>query len=265
MMLKDLCGPIQSSLARVEKELNKRTDHKFDVFANGKRLRPVLTLYAAHAFDRTHDNQATIAATAMEIIHTASLIHDDIVDSSEERRERPTLHRTIGTKSAVAFGDYLFAQGLAMVESLRTSNITSLAVGVIEAMCEGQWMEQTIGKKASYTEKDYFDIVERKTVSLFECCCKIGGILRRAGKEELELLSDFGRYFGFSYQLLDDAADLSEDRCNPNGQRIFELGGKDYYEGLARGFTVKAKDAILGLSSETERDGFGTILSYIWR
>lgn len=265
MTLRGVCSPIHNGLSEVEEKLKKRTNHTINIFANGKRLRPVLMLYAAHAFGKTRLRDVTTAATAIEMIHTASLIHDDVVDGSIERRNKPALHTSLGTRSAVILGDFLFAQGLAMIESVKTANITPLVVRVVEAMCEGQWMEMANRRQNDYSEKEYLDVIEKKTVSLFSCCCKIGGILRGAGECEQELLCDFGRCFGFTYQLLDDAADLSADGCGRAEQRIIEWGGKDYCEQLARDYTQKARSVISRLSNEIEKKGFEQILSYIWR
>ena len=263
MTLERIRIPIHKNLCQVEEELKRRTNHTIDVFGGGKRLRPMLLLYAANAFEGVQVQDVARAASAIEMIHTASLVHDDIIDDSVQRRNKPTLYRSVGTKSAVIFADFLFAQGLAMLASVEDSNVISLTVRAVETMCEGQWKELAMQAHNDYTEQDYLDVIEKKTVSLFDCCCRIGGMFRNAEERELKHLGDFGRYFGFVYQLLDDAADLSTDRCSPAEQRINEWGGKKYCEQLAREFTEKARTAISHISNGIERKGFEQILSFI--
>lgn len=264
MPLEQIYIPIQQSLDQVEEELKRRTNRTITIFSQGKRLRPALLLFSAHAFNGAHSRDVTLAASALEMIHTASLIHDDIVDDSTQRRKRPSLHYSLGVKPAVVLADFLFAEGLTMLESIKPSNIVSLVIRSVRTMCEGQWMELTSGMRDNYTEQDYVEISEKKTASLFSCCCKIGGLFRKAGVEELTTLYDFGRNFGIVYQLLDDAADLSLDHANQSGRKLREWGGNEYCKQRAKDFAEQARSRISRLSDEVEKQGFEQILSYIW-
>lgn len=264
MTLEEIYIPIQQSLRGVDEELKMRTSQTIDVFAEGKRLRPALLLFSAHAFNGNFSKDVILVASAMEMIHTASLIHDDIVDDSVQRRNKPSLYRSLGVKPAVIFADFLFTQGLTMIESIKTSNVMPLAIHVVRTMCEGQWMELTVTARHNYTQQDYLKIIEKKTASLFACCCKVGGVFRKAGGQELASLYDFGRNFGLVYQLLDDVADLSHDHRSLFERKLLEWGGKNYCQQLARDFSEKAKSKISHLSDKIEKQSFAQILSYIW-
>ncbi len=263
MTLNEIYIPIQQSLGQVEEELKIRTNQTIDIFARGKRLRPALLLFSAHAFNGSFSKDVILVASALEMIHTASLIHDDIIDGSLHRRNKPSLYQSLGVKPAVIFADFLFAEGLTMLESVKPSNVTSLVIRAVKTMCEGQWMELTSVIRNNLIEQDYLKIAEKKTASLFACCCEIGGLLRRAGEQELASLYDFGRNFGVVYQLLDDAADLLPEPLNLPERKLLEWGGKSYCERLARDFFEQAKSKISHLSDETEKQGFEQILSYI--
>ena len=264
MTLKEIYTPIKQSLHQVEKELKIRTNQTIDIFSKGKRLRPALLLFSAHAFDGSCNKDVTLVAGALEMIHTASLIHDDIIDGSAQRRNRPSFYQSLGVKPAVIFADFLFAEGLTMLESVKPSNIVSTIIRSVKTMCEGQWMELSVAMQNNYTKQNYLEIIEKKTASFFACCCEIGGLLRKAEEQELVSLYDFGRNFGVAYQLLDDAADLSPDRRNSSERKLIEWGGKKYCEQLAQNFSEKATSEILHLSDKIEKQGFEQILSYIW-
>lgn len=264
MTLEEIYKPIQQSLHHVEDELKIRTNQTIDIFTRGKRLRPALLLFSAHAFDGTSNKDVTLVAGALEMIHTASLIHDDIIDGSAQRRNKPSLFQSLGVKPAVIFADFLFAEGLTMLESVKPSNIVSTVIRSVKTMCEGQWMELTVARQENYTEQNYLEIIEKKTASFFACCCEIGGLLRKAEEQELVNLYDFGRNFGVVYQLLDDAADLSHDQRNKFERKLLAWGGRKYCEQLARNFSEKAKSKISHLSDKIEKQSFEQILSYIW-
>lgn len=260
--LEEIYKPIQKGLEKVEDELKQRTNHNFNFFRKGKRLRPALLLFSANAFNNNYSRDLIQAASALEMIHTASLIHDDIVDESLQRRDKPSLYKQIGIKPAVILGDFLFAQGLSMVESIKNSNVMPIIVSAVKTMCEGQWLEFSVNQKNNFTLQDYLRIIEKKTVSLFSCCCEIGGIYRNANKEELSDLYNFAYNFGLGYQLLDDAKDLTNGLYSPLELIILKFGGSKYCEKLALDFLKQATLNISQLSNIIEKTGFKQIIHY---
>lgn len=265
MTLKDIYIPIQQSLNQVDEELKRRTNHTIDVLAGGKRLRPALLLFSTHAFDDTQCKDVILTASALEMIHSASLIHDDIIDGSAQRRSRPSFYSSLGVKPAVIFGDFLFVQGLTKLETVKPTRVLSMVVRAVKAMCEGQWLELEIPARNDFTQQDYLKIIDKKTASLFACGCEIGGLFRHASKEELTYLRDFGRNFGFAYQLLDDAADFSESHSDRSERKLREWGGQDYCKQTALEFSEQARLQIAHLTNDVERKGFEQILLHIWR
>ncbi len=261
--LQEIYRPIQHSLMSVEEQLMQMDGAEIDVFAKGRRLRPALLLFSAHAFNGADHRNATLVATAIEMIHAASLIHDDLIDGTSERRQRPSLHMTLGSKRAVIYADFLFAQGLTLLDSVKPSSITSLVINAIRTMCEGQWMELVMTKQ-NFSTQNYLTTIEKKTASLFACCCKVGGIIRSAQPQELATLGDFGKDFGLTYQLLDDAEDMSFDDAGGVERKLIECGGRAYCEQLARDTTKQAGTRIADLPNDIERKAFEQMLSYIW-
>jgi heptaprenyl diphosphate synthase len=164
--LNDIYQPIHQNLVSVEDRLKGMSSTNTNIFAKGKRLRPALLLFAAHAFNGADHKNVALVATAIEMIHTASLIHDDIIDSSTQRRNKPTLYQCLGIKPAVIFADFLFVEGLTMLESVKPSNIMPSVVRAVKTMCEGQWMELTLTSQNDYSEQNYMEVIEKKTASL---------------------------------------------------------------------------------------------------
>jgi len=265
MTLKNIYEPIEKNLNYIEEDITKTFNHKFNAFTKGKRLRPAILLFSAHAFDGSCTEDMIRTGSAIEMIHTASLIHDDIIDESVQRRENPSLYQSMGVKSAVIFADFLFAQGLTKLDTVKPTRVLPMLVRAVKAMCEGQWLELEIPARNDFTQQDYLEIIDKKTASLFACSCEIGGLFRHAREEELTYLRDFGRNFGFAYQLLDDAADFSESHSDRSERKLCEWGGQNYCKQTALEFSEQARLQIAHLTNDVERKGFEQILSHIWR
>ena len=263
MKLATAYAPIAACLARVDSEIRSRTDPRIAAFAGGKRLRPALLLFSAHAFGGRVCPDATVLAAAVEMVHAASLIHDDVIDSSLRRRDGPALHRLLGTKPAVILADYLFVQGLAMLESIRAQELAHPLIREVRTMCEGQWLEMNVDRGESCTKAAYQEILEKKTAALFAFCCRTGGILRDAPTDELSRLDSFGRSFGLCYQLLDDCRDLAEQRPGAITRAVTEWGGTRYLRKSAREAAQSARAALAELADATERRGLTQTLSYV--
>ncbi len=237
-------SPIAPALELVEAEIADRTTGRFSVLLKGRRLRPSMLLYAAGATGVRPNHDAVLAAATVEIVHTASLIHDDVIDSSARRRSGTALHRLIGVKPAVIFADLLFVQGLSALEELRTPGLVHELIREVRTMCEGQWLETKVGAGARCTEKQYFEIIDKKTASLFAFCSRTGGLLRKAGAAELVALEEFGRQFGLAYQLLDDAEDLPGEGRGAVQRALVRWGGVRYCRKSAATAASKARRAL---------------------
>jgi octaprenyl-diphosphate synthase len=195
------------------------------VAAGGKRLRPMLTLATARLCGYRGERHIALAA-AVEFIHTATLLHDDVVDSSELRRGRDTANAVWGNKPAVLVGDFLFSRAFElMVEdgSLRVLEILSRAAAVI---AEGEVAQLVTANDIETTETAYLEVIEAKTAALFAAASRIGAVVAERPAAEEEALGRFGRNLGIAYQLIDDMLDFSA--------RQSELGksvGDDFRDG----------------------------------
>ncbi len=195
------------------------------VAGGGKRLRPMLTLGCARMCGYCGDRHIALAA-AVEFIHTATLLHDDVVDASDLRRGRDTANAVWGNKPAVLVGDFLFSRSFELMVadgSLRVLEILSRASAVI---AEGEVMQlMTTGNMAT-TEADYLAVIQSKTAELFAAASRIGAVLAGYSPDEEEALDHFGRNLGIAFQLIDDMLDFSA--------RQSELGksvGDDFRDG----------------------------------
>jgi octaprenyl-diphosphate synthase len=195
------------------------------VAAGGKRLRPMLTLASARLCGYRGERHIALAA-AVEFIHTATLLHDDVVDASELRRGRDTANAVWGNKPAVLVGDFLFARSFElMVEdgSLRILEILAHAAAVI---AEGEVGQLVTANDTTTTEAAYLEIIEAKTAALFAAASRLGAVIAERPPAEEEALERFGRNLGIAYQLIDDMLDFSAHQS--------ELGksvGDDFRDG----------------------------------
>src|SRR3984957_20557884 len=195
------------------------------IAAGGKRLRPMLTLASARLCGYRGDRHWALAA-AVEFIHTATLLHDDVVDASGLRRGLATANAVWGNKPSVLVGDFLFSRAFQlMVEdgSLEVLDILSRASAVI---AEGEVLQLVTSNDLTTTEEDYLRVIESKTAALFAAASRIGGVLGERGDGEERALEAFGRNLGIAFQLVDDVLDYSA--------REIELGksiGDDFREG----------------------------------
>ena len=180
------------------------------IAGGGKRMRPMLTLASAALFDYPGTRHHKLAAS-VEFIHTATLLHDDVVDGSGLRRGRRTANVIWGNPSSVLVGDFLFSRAFElMVEdgSLKVLKILSTASAVI---AEGEVDQLTAQRRIETGEDHYLDIIAAKTAALFAAACRIAPVVAEAGEEAEEALESYGRNLGIAFQLVDDAIDYSSD------------------------------------------------------
>jgi octaprenyl-diphosphate synthase len=176
------------------------------VEAGGKRLRPLLTLAAARLCGYRGEHHLRLAAT-VEFIHTATLLHDDVIDESQRRRGRPTANLLWDNKSSVLVGDYLFARAFQlMVEtgSLRVLDILADASAVI---AEGEVLQLTVAANLATDEATYLQVVRGKTAALFAAACEVGGVIAGAPEEQVAALRTYGDALGVAFQVTDDLLD----------------------------------------------------------
>ena len=195
--------------------------------AGGKRLRPVLTLAAAKMFGYQGDHQIRLAA-AVEFIHTATLLHDDVVDESDQRRGRPTANILFGNQSSVLVGDYLFSRSFQlMVEtgSLRVLDILANASAVI---AEGEVLQLSTQNDLSGGEARYFQVIRGKTAELFSAAAEVGGVISGADEAQVKALRAYGDALGVAFQLVDDVLDYG-GASQTMGKNV----GDDFREGKA--------------------------------
>lgn len=195
------------------------------IHAGGKRLRPLLTLASARLFDYRGDDHIRLAA-AVELIHGATLLHDDVVDASSLRRGASTANILWGNKESVLVGDYLFSQAFELMVSagdLKVLQILSRAAGII---AEGEVLQLATQKNLEATFEMYLAVVESKTAALFAAAAQAGAVIAGADAQGEESIRSFGRNLGIAYQLVDDALDYSGRE-----QTLGKSVGDDFREG----------------------------------
>jgi len=160
-------------------------------------------------------------ATVMEFLHTATLVHDDIIDSADTRRNRPTVNALYGNETAVLMGDWLYMSAFETSLAERSLPILDILTRVTRKMTEGELLQLTTLGKTDISEQHYLDIIQRKTAFLFSACCEVGAILGGANETEQRALADYGMNLGMAFQLTDDLLDFTsrisskEAYCSP--------------------------------------------------
>jgi geranylgeranyl pyrophosphate synthase len=178
------------------------------MFRNGgKRLRPALVLLSSRLLSEAPEAALQIAA-AVEMVHGASLIHDDVIDTTDQRRGRPTLNAITGNRVAVLLGDFLLCQSLMAVAELDRVVLIQVVSKAVADMTTGQILELRQQGNFATSIEDYLSIVEGKTAALMEACCRLGALLSSASEVQIQAVSDFGRHLGMAFQITDDILDL---------------------------------------------------------
>jgi octaprenyl-diphosphate synthase len=217
--LSSLTKEIRSDLDRVEDRLeswshsaNPLTSEvsRYVLRKKGKRLRPALVLLTARLFSPGSE-ESVFLASLVELIHTASLIHDDIVDNAGVRRGKESVHAKWGPNITVLLGDYLYIKSIGLSLQSRHDRVTRLLADVTARMIEGELDEYALAGDARITEGQYLNIIENKTAVLFAACCRIGAILGLASPEEEEAVAAFGLNLGLTFQIIDDLLDFTGD------------------------------------------------------
>ena len=176
--------------------------------AGGKRIRPLLTLYSGMCFAPLNPLMIQ-AAVAAELIHMASLIHDDVIDESSTRRGKPTINALHGDHAAILTGDYLFAEAFNILSTHRLLSSMTYLVEAIQAMCHGEVNQADEQFSSLVNKQHYFSRIAKKTGILLAACCQSGATLAGAVAEEMTLMREYGLNVGYAYQITDDILDIS--------------------------------------------------------
>jgi octaprenyl-diphosphate synthase len=219
LALSQIFEPIRADLERVDQEFARHVQSKVQLIpqigqyiqtSGGKRIRPAVLLMAARLAGYEGDRSILYAAV-VEFIHTATLVHDDIIDDSDLRRGRLAVHSRWGNDITVLLGDYLYIKSMAMALMHDELEIIRLLCDVTLRMIEGELYQLTKNGDADITEDEHFDIMRRKTAHLFGGCAKIGGMLNKVPAERADALAEYGFNLGMAFQLVDDLLDFTGD------------------------------------------------------
>ena len=210
---------IANELQQVEIEFERQARSNVQVIAylgdylrksGGKRVRPALTILSNYAVGGEGSRYNSIRmATVMEFLHTATLVHDDIIDKADTRRNRPTVNALYGNETAVLMGDWLYMSAFETSLAERSLPILDILTSVTRKMTEGEILQLTLLGHADVSEAHYLDVLKRKTAHLFSASCEIGAILGGATEKQQAALRDYGLNLGTAFQLIDDLLDFT--------------------------------------------------------
>ncbi|HOI44852.1 MAG TPA: polyprenyl synthetase family protein [Candidatus Aminicenantes bacterium] len=213
----EIYGPIEADMASVEENLRLWSQSSNPLIAevsryvfrkSGKRIRPALVLLAAKLAGY-EGNEGVYLSTLVEIIHTASLIHDDIIDNTRLRRGEESVHSKWGPNITVLLGDYLYIKSISLSLESKHADIIRVLSDISMQMIEGELIEYYHSGNLSLAESEYLDIIRKKTASLFSASCEIGAILAKASSRQRNLLVEYGDNLGMSFQIIDDLLDFT--------------------------------------------------------
>ncbi len=196
-----------SKISSVE-EISRHT-----LLAGGKRLRPLLTILSFNAINLSDNSiSPTKLAACMEMLHMATLIHDDVIDHAETRRGVPTASNMYGNTKSILSGDVLLAKAMRLITTYRDINIIKDVSNAMVDLSEGEVYELQNRYNFDLSEQEYFEVIRLKTASLLSACCKIGATLGGGNFQEIQALQEYGNSIGIAFQIVDDLIDYKNDR-----------------------------------------------------
>jgi geranylgeranyl diphosphate synthase type I len=204
--------------------------------AGGKRIRPLICLLSCEAVGGATADAVKTAA-ALELVHTFTLIHDDIMDCDDLRRGKPSVHVVYGTATAILAGDLLFSKAFELCDAPAFRILARAA----SEICEGQEMDMSFEKANGVSEEEYLEMIRRKTAVLLEAAAESGALLGKAGRDQVTALSDYGRCLGLAFQIHDDVLDLTADE-----KKLGKPVGSDIVEGKRSLIVIKALKELRG-------------------
>jgi octaprenyl-diphosphate synthase len=259
LALSQIFEPIRADLELVDREFARHVESQVELIpqigryiqtSGGKRIRPAVLLMAARLGGYEGD-RAVLYAAVVEFIHTATLVHDDIIDDSELRRGRQAVHSRWGNDVTVLLGDYLYIKSMSMALMHDTLDLVRVLCDVTLRMIEGELYQLTKNGDAGITEEEHLEIIRRKTAYLFGGCAQIGGMLGKVTREQEEALREYGFNLGVAFQLIDDLLDFTGDAA-ALGKPI----GADLREG-------KMTLPLIHLLAQDEKTGEGIVREII--
>lgn len=219
--LKELYGPIAAEMAQVEVVLRgqMQSDHAFvdelvryGCHLGGKRLRPALLLLAARAVGQVTSAHVTLGAV-VEMIHAATLIHDDVLDEATTRRHLATVNSRWDNEASILLGDFLFSRALRLVSTLDSTYVCRAIGESTSVLCEGELRQKGTRGDFGLSEDEYLSIIEAKTAELCACSCKLGAHFAGANEATVERMESYGRNLGTAFQIADDVLDVVGDEA----------------------------------------------------
>lgn len=236
LIAKKIFSLIKNELALVEIEFEEQASSNIQVInylgqylraSGGKRVRPALLILANKAIGGKSESENVIRlATVMEMLHTATLVHDDIIDNADTRRNKISVNARFGNQSAVLMGDWLYMSAFETSLKERSLEILDILTDLTRKMTEGELIQLTMLGRTDISEESYFDILLRKTAYLFSACCEIGAILGNATAEVQAALREYGKNLGTAFQLADDVLDFTAEK-----EVLGKASGADLLEG----------------------------------
>src|SRR5438132_2700936 len=233
--LSRLFANIQPDLDQVDITFEKRATSGLDILNSasmhalgspGKRLRTALTLLSGKLNTYRFDKLLPLSV-AFEMVHLATLIHDDIVDNALTRRGSPTVNAIWGNSIAILLGDYYFAKTAGLIADINDNRIDHLFSDTVATVCEGTILEMMTAGRVDLTIQSYYEKISHKTACLIAACCKGGAIVSQASEEEINLLNVYGMNLGIAFQIIDDVLDYTEDQST-----IGKPAGNDLRQGM---------------------------------
>lgn len=233
--LSRLFTDIQPDLDQVDATFQERATSGLDILNSasmhalgspGKRLRTALTLLSGKLNTYRFDKLLPLSV-AFEMVHLATLIHDDIVDNALTRRGKPTINAVWGNNIAILLGDYYFAKTAGLIADINDNRIDHLFSDTVATVCEGTIMEMMTSGRIDLTIKNYYEKITHKTACLIAACCKGGAIVSQASEKEIEILHTYGMNLGIAFQIIDDVLDYTEDQ-----ETIGKPAGNDLRQGM---------------------------------
>ena len=242
---------MKSDLELMDQILVNRLDSNVDLISQmshyiinsgGKRIRPLLLLLCAKATDYEGDYHYSMAVV-IELIHTATLLHDDVVDQSTTRRGQDSANELWGNAPSVLVGDFLYSRAFEIMVEPNSMAIMRILSKATNQISEGEVLQLLNIKNAKVTQSEYFAVIERKTACLFKAACQIAGILSKSDKRIIEALGSFGMHLGNAFQIIDDTLDYESNSL---------IIGKEIGDDLSEGKVTLPMIYALEKTSETE-------------
>lgn len=236
MSIQALRQPVNSEMSAVDRLIVSSLESKVErvsqighyiVNSGGKRIRPIVTLLCSKAC-QANDQDMISMAVIIEFIHTATLLHDDVVDTSKLRRGKATANAVWDNASAVLVGDFIYSRAFQMIAALDNSEVTSILAETTNVIAEGEVLQLTHRQQPDISQEQYLRVIEYKTAKLFEAACQLGAVTSGQSREFKQAFAGYGKQIGLAFQLTDDMLDYQ-----PNNPHWGKNMGDDLREGKA--------------------------------